>query len=80
MDARAAVLDRPFGTFRVESFPVPKPGPGEFLLRTELSGTCATDTHIYPIGTILPEYNAWYTTTKLDQFTSYCGYLVARCG
>lgn len=47
MEARAAVLDRPFGTFRVESFPVPKPGPGEFLLRTELSGTCATDTHIY---------------------------------
>ena len=31
----------------MESFPVPKPEAGEFLLRTELSGTCATDTHIY---------------------------------
>lgn len=47
MQARAAVLDRPNGQFMVESFAVPDPGPGEFLLRTELSGTCATDTHIY---------------------------------
>lgn len=45
--SRAAVLDRPRGIFTVESFPVPEPGPGGFLLRTELSGTCATDTHIY---------------------------------
>lgn len=45
--ARAAVLDRPQGAFAVASFPVPEPAPGGFLLRTELSGTCATDTHIY---------------------------------
>ena len=47
MDARAAVLDQPLGEFTIESFPVTDPGPGAFLLRTELSGTCATDTHIY---------------------------------
>lgn len=47
VESRAAVLDRPNGTFSVESFPVPTPGSDEFLLRTELSGTCATDTHIY---------------------------------
>lgn len=47
MEARAAVLDRPHGSFDVRAFRVPDPGPGEFLLRTELCGTCATDTHIY---------------------------------
>jgi threonine dehydrogenase-like Zn-dependent dehydrogenase len=45
--ARAAVLDRPNGAFTVEEYPVPDPAPGQFTLRTELSGTCATDTHIY---------------------------------
>ena len=45
--SRAAVLDKPKGTFAVEDYEVPAPGPGQFLLRTELSGTCATDTHIY---------------------------------
>lgn len=33
--ARAAVLDRPMGTFRVESFALPEPAPGTVLLRME---------------------------------------------
>jgi D-arabinose 1-dehydrogenase-like Zn-dependent alcohol dehydrogenase len=44
---RAAVLDRPMGTFRVEEFPVPEPAPGTVLLRQELAGCCATDAHAY---------------------------------
>ena len=44
---RAAVLDRPMGTFRVEEFEVPEPAPGTVLLRQELAGCCATDAHTY---------------------------------
>jgi L-iditol 2-dehydrogenase len=47
MTARAVVLDKPLGTFRVEDFPVPEPAPGTVLLRMELSGCCATDAHTY---------------------------------
>lgn len=45
--ARAAVLDRAGGTFKVERFPVPEIAAGQMLLHTELNGVCATDTHIY---------------------------------
>src|SRR5215831_13600921 len=44
---KAAVLDRPMGTFRVEEFRVPEPAPGTVLLRQELAGCCATDAHTY---------------------------------
>jgi threonine dehydrogenase-like Zn-dependent dehydrogenase len=45
--ARAVVLDKPFGTFRVEEFSKPEPAEGTVLLRMELSGCCATDAHTY---------------------------------
>ncbi len=45
--ARAVVLDKPLGTFRVEEFAVPDPAPGTVLVRMELSGCCATDAHTY---------------------------------
>lgn len=45
--ARAVVLDKPLGAFRVEEFPVPDPAPGTVLVRMELSGCCATDAHTY---------------------------------
>src|SRR5438105_5066084 len=45
--ARAVVLDKPFGTFSVEEFPLPDLAPGTVLLRMELSGCCATDAHTY---------------------------------
>ena len=44
---KAAVLDRPMGTFRVEELEVPEPAPGTVLLRQELAGCCATDAHAY---------------------------------
>ena len=44
---KAAVLDRPLGTFTVEEFDVPEPSPGTVLLRMELAGCCATDAHAY---------------------------------
>lgn len=44
---KAAVLDQPMGTFRVEEFQVPDPEPGTVLLRQELAGCCATDAHTY---------------------------------
>lgn len=47
LQARAAVLYVPKGSFEVETFDVPEPGSGEVILRVELCGTCGTDTHIY---------------------------------
>jgi threonine dehydrogenase-like Zn-dependent dehydrogenase len=44
---KAAVLDKPLGTFRLEEFRVPDPEPGTVLLRQELAGCCATDAHTY---------------------------------
>ena len=44
---KAAVLDKPMGTFRLEEFRVPEPEPGTVLLRQELAGCCATDAHTY---------------------------------
>ena len=44
---KAAVLDRPLGTFSVEEFRVPELAPGTVLLRMELAGCCATDAHAY---------------------------------
>jgi threonine dehydrogenase-like Zn-dependent dehydrogenase len=44
---KAAVLDKPMGTFRVEEFAVPEPAAGTVLLRQELAGCCATDAHAY---------------------------------
>jgi L-iditol 2-dehydrogenase len=46
-DARAVVLDKPFGTFSVQAFPLPDLAPGTVLLKMELSGCCATDAHTY---------------------------------
>jgi L-iditol 2-dehydrogenase len=45
--AKAAVLDRPLGEFRIEEFPLPDPAPGTVLVRMELAGCCATDAHAY---------------------------------
>ena len=48
--AKAAVLDKPNGTFTIEEYEVPEPVPGTFVLRTELAGVCATDAHMYTGG------------------------------
>jgi threonine dehydrogenase-like Zn-dependent dehydrogenase len=44
---KAAVLDQPRGTFRLEEFQVPDLESGTVLLRQELAGCCATDAHTY---------------------------------
>lgn len=43
---RAAVLVAP-GRFEVEERPIPKPGPGEALIKVAKVGICGTDLHIF---------------------------------
>lgn len=43
---RAAVLYGP-GDIRVDERPVPRPGPGEVLIKVAVCGTCGTDLKIY---------------------------------
>ena len=42
----AARLQQPGRPLVVEQIPVPKPGPGELLVRLEASGICHTDLHV----------------------------------
>jgi threonine dehydrogenase-like Zn-dependent dehydrogenase len=46
VSVRAAVVSGP-GRIALESFPDPRLGPGEALVRMELSGICGTDKHIF---------------------------------
>ena len=46
MSVRAAVLSGP-GDLSVEAFPDPELGPGDAVVRMELSGICGTDKHIF---------------------------------
>ncbi len=48
--AKAAVLDKPNGTFTIQEYQVPDPRPGTFILKNELAGVCATDAHMYKGG------------------------------
>ena len=48
--AKAAVLDKPNGTFTIREYKVPDPEPGTFILRNEMAGVCATDAHMYTGG------------------------------
>ena len=43
---KSAPLDGPEGT-EIRECPVPKPGPGEVLVRVAATGICGTDKHIY---------------------------------
>ena len=43
---RAMVLHRPGEPLRLEIRPVPRPGPGQILLRVEACGVCRTDLHL----------------------------------
>lgn len=51
---RAVVYDGP-GSFEVRSGPVPRPGPGEVLLRVVVAGVCGTDLHLHA-GEFGPTY------------------------
>jgi propanol-preferring alcohol dehydrogenase len=43
---RAMVLDQPRRALRAAAIPVPRPGPGQVLLRVRAVGVCRTDLHI----------------------------------
>lgn len=43
---RAMVLHRPGEALRLEIRPVPRPGPGQVLLRVEACGVCRTNLHL----------------------------------
>lgn len=43
---KAAIIDRPNGTFTVASAEVPEPGPSGLVVRQELCGVCATDAYM----------------------------------
>lgn len=43
---RAMVLDAPRQPLHLEQRPVPRPGPGQVLIRVEACGVCRTDLHI----------------------------------
>lgn len=43
---RAMVLNAPRQPLHMEQLPVPRPGPGQVLLRVEACGVCRTDLHI----------------------------------
>jgi alcohol dehydrogenase, propanol-preferring len=44
---RAAVLEGHGQPLRLTTLPVPKPGPGEILIRLEASGVCHSDVHVW---------------------------------
>lgn len=48
---KAAVLERP-GEIVLEDRPVPRPGPGEVLVRVTAVGTCGSDMHYFEHGRI----------------------------
>lgn len=45
--ADAAVLTGIHQKFEIQSFDVPEPAPGTFIVKVELAGICGTDAHIY---------------------------------
>ena len=43
---RAMVLEEPGGALHCRQVPIPRPGPGQLLLRVRACGVCRTDLHI----------------------------------
>ena len=44
---KAVVLDKPNGKFLIKDYPVPEPQKGTLLIKQEMCGICASDTHMY---------------------------------
>lgn len=44
---RAAIMSAPRKPLKIGSIPVPRPGPGQVVLRMQASGLCGTDLHIW---------------------------------
>lgn len=47
MRSRAAVVPGAGEPVEIRAFEVPEPGPGQFVLKVELTGMCGTDAHIH---------------------------------
>jgi D-arabinitol dehydrogenase (NADP+) len=60
---KALIIDEP-GKARVAEVPIPKPGPGEVLIRVERCGICGTDVHIFR-----GEYLGSYPITPGHEFS-----------
>jgi threonine dehydrogenase-like Zn-dependent dehydrogenase len=43
----AVLFDAPRGKFQIDEKPVPDPAPGKCVIKTELTGICATDVHYW---------------------------------
>lgn len=52
--AQAAIFRGTEQGFDIEQYEVPEPGPGQALLKVELTGICGTDAHIYDVGNASP--------------------------
>ena len=46
-EARAAVFAGPGEPLRLESFPLPRPGPSQLVVRVRCSSICGSDLHTY---------------------------------
>ncbi|WP_405750692.1 zinc-binding dehydrogenase [Streptomyces sp. NBC_01411] len=51
---RAAVVPRPSGPFGIADLRMPRPGPGEILVRVAACGVCHTDLHIHDGSVAFP--------------------------
>ncbi|MDH3360069.1 MAG: alcohol dehydrogenase catalytic domain-containing protein [Desulfobulbaceae bacterium] len=45
-----AIVVKELGSFEICTFPIPQPGPGEVLLKVEVTGLCRTDLKIIEVG------------------------------
>lgn len=52
--AQAAIFRGTEQGFDIKEYDVPEPGPGQALLKVELTGICGTDAHIYDVGNASP--------------------------
>src|SRR3954447_10394687 len=59
---RAVVYDRP-GEFEIRDVAVPRPGPGQVLIKVSVAGVCGTDLHLH-----LGEFGPTYPLTPGHEF------------
>jgi threonine dehydrogenase-like Zn-dependent dehydrogenase len=52
---KAAVLLKPGTPITIEEIPIPRPAPGELLVRVEACGVCHTDLHVMKGDVAFPD-------------------------
>jgi len=53
---KALVLQSKFGEFAVESTPIPKPGPGELLVKVQTAALNPLDWKVQKYGVVIEKY------------------------